>query len=152
MRSAILRFKFGGRKNYAAGFGKLLSRCIEERLSGKFDLISWVPVSNRRLRERGYDQAKLLAQAAAKELGFPFESTLRKIKHNPAQSGIHGAASRRANVKSVYAPAQPFAAKGLRVLLVDDIITTGATISEAARTLVAAGAEAVCAAALARVK
>lgn len=73
---------------------------------------------------------------------------LVKTEHNPAQSGIHDAAARRANVLGVYQPAEPEKIRGKRILLVDDICTTGATLTECVRVLRDAGAEdVVCAAA-----
>jgi predicted amidophosphoribosyltransferase len=68
---------------------------------------------------------------------------LNKTVNNPAQSGLNDAAARRANVQGVYQPADPAATKCKRILLIDDICTTGATLSECARVLREAGAEEV---------
>ena len=67
---SIRRYKFHGRKWYASAYGPLVAQCVEEHLSGRFDLISWVPLSEKRRRERGYDQAFLLARAVGHELGM----------------------------------------------------------------------------------
>ena len=145
-RKGLLRFKFQGGSAAADPLGALIVQCAAEHLSGEFDTLSWVPVSRRRLRERGYDQAQLLAQAAGRVWGVRPERLLEKVRDNPAQSGLEGAEARQENVRNVY-QALP-AAAGKRILLIDDICTTGATLSECARVLTQAGAvSVVCAAA-----
>ncbi|MCI6053791.1 ComF family protein [Dysosmobacter sp.] len=142
-REGLLRFKFQGAAAAAEPLGELIAQCAAERFSGAFDVVTWVPVSRRRLRKRGYDQARLLAESACRVWGVRPERLLRKTLDNPAQSGLHEAAARRANVLGVYEAADPDKLRGRRVLLVDDICTTGATLAECARTLRAAGAESV---------
>lgn len=143
VREGILRFKFQGASAAAEPLGELIAQCAAERFSGEFDVVTWVPVSRRRLRKRGYDQARLLAEGACRVWGVKPEQLLRKIQDNPAQSGLSEAAARRANVLGVYEPVEPDKIQGRRVLLVDDVCTTGATLAECARTLRAAGAESV---------
>lgn len=87
-------------------------------------MVTWVPVSRRRLRKRGYDQAQLLAESACRVWGVKPERLLRKVQDNPAQSGLTEAAARRANVLGVYEAVGPEQIQGRRVLLVDDICTT----------------------------
>ncbi len=146
-REGLLRFKFQGASAAAEPLGELIAQCAAERFSGEFDVVTWVPVSRRRLRKRGYDQARLLAEGACRVWGVKPERLLRKTLDNPAQSGLQEAAARRANVLGVY-EAEAEKLRGRRVLLVDDICTTGATLAECARTLRDAGAErVVCAAA-----
>lgn len=147
-REGILRYKFQGASGLAETLGGLIAQCAAERLSGEFDTVTWVPVSRRRLRERGYDQAELLARAACRRWDTEPVRLLAKTEDNPAQSGIHDAAARRANVLGVYEAAEPDKIRGRRILLVDDICTTGATLTECIRVLKDAGAEdVVCAAA-----
>lgn len=147
-REGILRYKFQGASALAEPLGGLIVQCAAERFSGGFDTVTWVPVSRKRLRERGYDQAELLARAACRLWDTEPVRLLVKTEHNPAQSGIHDAAARRANVLGVYQPAEPEKIRGKRILLVDDICTTGATLTECVRVLRDAGAEdVVCAAA-----
>ena len=148
-REGLLRFKFQGASAAAEPLGELIAQCAAERFSGEFDVVTWVPVSRRRLRKRGYDQARLLAESACRVWGVRPEPLLRKVQDNPAQSGLTEAAARRANVLGVYEPAEPDTIQGKRVLLVDDICTTGATLSECARTLRSAGAAGVVCAAVA---
>lgn len=140
VREGLLRFKFQGARAAAGPLGELVARCAAERFSGAFDVVTWVPVSRRRLRSRGYDQARLLAESACRLWEVQPEQLLQKITDNPAQSGLTEEAARRANVLGVYEAAEPERIQGCRILLVDDICTTGATLSECARTLRDAGA------------
>ena len=140
VREGLLRFKFQGARAAAGPLGELVARCAAERFSGAFDVVTWVPVSRRRLRSRGYDQARLLAESACRLWEVRPAQLLQKITDNPAQSGLTEEAARRANVLGVYEAAEPERIQGCRILLVDDICTTGATLAECARTLRDAGA------------
>lgn len=143
---AILRMKFRGMASYADQFGRWMAVTVRDRLEGQFDLISWVPCSRRRIWTRGFDQAELLAKALARELGQEAVPTLRKVRHNPKQSRTQGAARRRANVLGAYRAIDPAQLQGKRILMVDDVLTTGATLSECGKTLRLAGSgELVCA-------
>lgn len=150
VREALLRYKFQGSSGYAGTFGRLLADCIRANLRGQYDLISWVPLSRERLRERGYDQAMLLAQAAALELQDVAVSTLDKVRNAEKQSGVGSAEKRRANISGAYRVADAELIQGRRILLIDDIVTTGATLSECARTLLEGGASQVVCATVAR--
>ena len=149
VRRALIRFKFNGAPARGEVYGRLVAEELRRQGRTDFDVVTWAPLSRKRLRRRGYDQARLLAEAAAKELALPCEGLLRKIRHTPPQSGIEAPEARRANVSGVYAAAAPDRTEGKRVLLIDDVITTGATVSECARVLLLSGAESVAAAALA---
>lgn len=150
VRDALIRFKFRDRPGYATELGKILADCIRENLSGQYDIITWVPVSEKRLKQRGYDQAMLLAMAAALALDDVAVETLKKRKDTPAQSSLDSADQRRTNVIDAYEIVDPELVAGQRILLIDDIITTGATLEEASRTLKRAGAASVVAAAVAK--
>jgi ComF family protein len=150
VRKSILRFKFRGAVAYADCFGKLLADCIRENLAGKYNMITWVPLSVKRARDRGYDQAMLLALAVALALDDVAVETLVKSTHVQAQSSIEDREQRRANVSGVYELKDRELIDGKRILLIDDIVTTGSTLSECARTLLMGGAEAVVCATLAR--
>lgn len=142
VRESVLRYKFSGMQQYSEAYGKLIAMMLlREKVS--FDVLTWVPISEKRRRKRGYDQGHLLAQAVAKELGVSCVRTLRKITDNQAQSSIGGPAARRANVMGAYRPVSPEHFRSKRVLLIDDVITTGATLSECSRVLLTAGAERV---------
>lgn len=150
VRQAIHRFKFQGRREYACTFGGLMAEAVKGELTGTYDLITWIPVSRKRLRERGYDQGALLAEAMGKALGQMPVAVLEKSRDNTRQSTLTDPKLREKNVKGVYCVPEPERIQGRRILLIDDVVTTGATMEEAARTLLKAGATAVVAAALAR--
>ena len=143
IRSSILRYKFRRARHYAPVYGRLLAMKLQREHPEGFDLLTWVPISPLRKLSRGYDQVELLAKAVGTELGMEPVRVLRKIRHNRPQSRIRGAAERRANVLGVYRIMDAALVRGKRVLLLDDIITTGATAGEAARVLLTAGAKEV---------
>ena len=147
-RDSILRYKFRGVTAYGAAYARFLAKELDE--SGiSCDIITWVPVSRRRLRERGYDQARILAEETAETLGLPCMKLLEKKIHTRAQSSIPNAEERRKNAKGAYVCPSPALVKGRRILLIDDIVTSGATLSECAAMLKKAGAAAVVAGAAA---
>ena len=113
-------------------------------------MVTWVPVSQKRRRKRGYDQAELLARSICRCWGTDPVRLLKKVLDNPAQSGLSDKSARRANVLGVYDAVNQDKLKGRRILLVDDICTTGATLEECARVLRDAGAEEVAAVTVAR--
>ncbi len=151
VRDSVHRYKFGGCAAYGRRYGQMMTECVENNLDcGGIDVISWIPLGRKRLRHRGYDQARLIAEEIAKRTGLPCRQLLKKIKDNGAQSLTKTAAARRENVAGVYALYDKTGVSGLRILLVDDVVTTGSTMSEAARILRRAGAKTVYAASLAR--
>ena len=146
VREAIRRFKFHGGVSAAKPLGEFIAQAAAERFSGGFDTVTWVPVSAKRLRQRGYDQSRLLAENACGLWGVEPEPLLRKVRDNPAQSSLDSAEDRWRNTRGVYAAAGEPAGK--RILLIDDVCSTGSTLVSAAETLLAAGAAGVvCAAA-----
>ena len=149
VRQSLHRYKFGGLSFYADIYVEFLVKCIDENRI-ICDSITWAPLSRRRLRRRGYDQARLLAEAIAARTGLPCERTLVKTRDNPPQSRTEKASERRANVAGVYRAADGAAIKGKHFLLVDDIVTTGSTLSECAGVLRGAGAAEVSAVTVAR--
>ena len=149
VRKSLLRYKFSNKRSYAAAYGRLLAMKLQREYPDGFDILTWIPISPLRKLRRGYDQVELLCRAVASELDMEATPTLKKIRNNKPQSGIKGTAQRRANVLGVYKPLDPEVFRGKRVLLLDDIITTGSTASEAARVLLTAGAEEVTCAAVA---
>ena len=117
-----------------------MARTAALELADRFDLVTWVPVSKKRKRERGYDQAELLAKSMCALWGVSPVRTLEKTQDNPPQSGLKSAEQRRANVLGVYEAINREHFAGKRVLLVDDILTTGSTVQETARVLKTEGA------------
>lgn len=150
VRKALMKYKFGNSPERADYYGKLLASCIAENLSGRYDLISWVPLSDAHKNKRGYDQAMLLALATALELNDVAVETLWKNRDTDTQSRINDINIRRENVKNAYSIVDEDIISGKRILLIDDIITTGATLDECARTLYRGGAKAVVCACFAR--
>ena len=140
-REAILRYKFGGKRGCAVPFARLMAACAGEELAGLYDMVTWVPVSRRRRRRRGFDQAELLARLTAERLEAPLAAALRKKRHTGANSRLETREARAANVLGAFEAVDTPALRGKRVLLVDDIYTTGATLSECSRILLMAGAE-----------
>ena len=137
VRKSLQRYKFHGAAAYYRVYAELMAECLQGQESG-WDRVTWVPLSRSRLRMRGYDQAKLLAEETARLLGLPCERLLIKIRNNPAQSRAGNARERFENVKGVYRCTGVTA--GESILLIDDIVTTGATLASAAGELESAGA------------
>lgn len=148
VRESIHGYKFGGKSARSRAFGAMISQAItDHELTA--DLVSWPSLSARRLRKRGYDQAELLAREVSKALDLPLVCTLEKTDR-PAQSGIDDESARRANLLGAYTAVNVGNFTGKTVLLIDDIVTTGATLTECAKTLRLAGAKGVVCATLAR--
>lgn len=143
VRRSLLRYKFRGVRAYAPAYGRMLAMKLAQEHPDGFDLLTWVPISRFRRLTRGYDQVELLARQVGQELGIKPMLLLRKIRNNRPQSRIRGQAQRRANVLGVYKVIDPQLVAGKRILLLDDIITTGSTAGEASRVLLTAGAKEV---------
>ena len=149
VRDGLLRYKFSGARGRGRAFGREIGQDLLERDLPKPDLLTWVPLSPQRERKRGYDQARILAENAGAALGLAPVRLLRKVRHVSPQSRITAPEERKANISGCYEVTDPEAVKGKRILIIDDIITTGSTVSECARMLLLAGAEEVNAASLA---
>ena len=135
VRNSLLRYKFYGHRSYAAAYGRFLAMKLHVLGWDDFDILTWVPISAKRRRKRGFDQSELLAKAVAAELGVSAVSTLKKIRHTSPQSTKKDAAQRRANILGAYQVIDPESVRDRKILLIDDIITTGSTASECAKTL-----------------
>ena len=148
VRSAIHGYKFDGRSARSVAFGAMTAQAVGDH-GITADLVSWPSLSKKRLRQRGYDQAELLAREVGRRLGL---SVLRTVdnRERPAPSGIQGEAAPRANLLGAYVPVEPGNFEGRIVLLVDDVVTSGATLAECAKTLRLAGAERIFCATLAK--
>lgn len=149
VREGILRYKFSGSRSKARGFALYLARTVAEELGGQFDAVTYVPTHPLRVFSRGFDQSRLLARELCRIWQLQPETLLKKRRHNRANSSLQDAAQRRANVLGAYLPVAQERIRGRRILLIDDIVTTGSTLSECARVLRDAGAAAVCCATLA---
>ena len=143
VRGSILRYKFSNKRSYASAYARALAMKLQNDDFDRFDVLTWVPVSPLRRLSRGYDQVALLAKFLGQELQVTPIRTLRKIRNTPPQSGIPNASRRRANVLGAYRAVHTPLFAGKKVLLLDDILTTGATAAECARVLLTAGASEV---------
>lgn len=152
VRRSILRYKFHGAAFLAPKYGALLAMKLLREGPEDIDILTWVPVSRLRRLKRGYDQCQLLCKAMGEQLALPWEKTLRKIRHTPPQSGLSSVAERKANVLGAYRAVNQVDLRGKRIVLVDDIYTTGSTMNECARVLLTAGAKEVHGAAIAAVR
>lgn len=152
VRQTILRMKMSGKRACTETFGRLLAAQIRQKLDGRYDLITWVPCSALHRLKRGFDQDRLIAESAAEALDMPVERLLRKRKLNRPQSSIKDAAQRRVNVLNAFGVTNREALAGKRILVIDDVITSGATLSECSRVLLTAGASQVVCAAFADAK
>jgi ComF family protein len=143
LRETILALKFAGRTKLATGLGRLAFR--RRILTGEIapgEAVVPVPLHWRRRRERGFNQAELLARAIARAAERPCRRALVKVTPRPPQAGL-SAAARRRNAAGAYRARLSPSLMGKPMLLVDDVFTTGATVEACARALLRAGAGSV---------
>jgi ComF family protein len=143
LRRAIHRFKYAGERGLAAELGALVAACVARDLAHGIVLDVVVPAVLHvdRARLRGYDQAALLAAEVAARVALPLRAPLRRIRRAKPQVQLDRA-ERVANMRHAFV-AEAGALRALRAALVDDVATTGATLSAAAGALRAAGAREV---------
>ncbi len=146
----IVRFKYHGGVDLAAVLAQRLAQAVPADEAAAVDLVLPMPLAPRRLAERGYNQAWELARRVARLHGRPASATaLQRWLEATPQAGLDRAARRR-NLQGGFAVPQPEAVAGRHLALVDDVLTTGATVAEAAQALLGAGAASVQAWVLAR--
>jgi ComF family protein len=152
LRDSFHRYKFRGRWHYSDVYAQWMWECLKKAEPDyhRFNLVTWTPLSLPRTLKRGYDQSRRLAQGVAKGSALALVPTLEKTRNNRPQSGTAGPEERRKNTIGVYRLKPGVSVQGKRILLVDDIITTGATLEEASRILREAGAAELCCLTLAR--
>lgn len=143
VRRAVHRYKFKGGAARAELFGGLMAQCLTDRMDGTADLVTWVPLHPRRKKRRGYDQAELLARRVSELRGIPAVPTLEKVRVTAVQSRQRTQADRRANVEGAYRALPGLNLTGKRVVLVDDVVTSGSTLGACAALLCRGGAESV---------
>jgi len=149
-RACLHALKYDGERRLAAPLGRLMARRWREVALGG-ELLVPVPVNEARRRDRGFDKAELLANAAGAALGLRVVPALRRAARTAAQHAL-GRGARATNVGHAFAVdrrLQP-AVAGKWLVLIDDVVTTGATVGACADALYAAGAKAVSALSLAR--
>jgi ComF family protein len=148
LRKLIHLFKYAKVETLAPPLSQLLLQALP--LEERFDLVIAMPMHWRKQWERGFNQAELLAKPVAKRYGLKLSSTLRRKRYTKAQAGLTEA-QRRENLKDSFLLRNAQQLAGTRILLIDDVFTTGATLRSAAATLKKAGATRVTALTLARV-
>lgn len=141
-RALVLAFKHGDKLQLAPALGRFMRRAGAELIGG-CDVIAPVPLHWTRLFARRYNQAAVLAHALAADGGPPVEADLLQRRRATPSQGRGGRAERRRNVRGAFALKRGHSVVGRRVLLVDDVLTTGATVTECARVLLDSGAAAV---------
>jgi ComF family protein len=143
LKECIHLFKYNRKTYLARPLGKLLIDLIycEQDLS-KAELLVPVPLDKRKYRERGFNQAQLLAATISKKTGIPISRGLYRIGNAPSQTQL-SCQERIKNVEGLFKVAGNNGIMGKSILLVDDVFTTGATANECARTLLRAGAQKV---------
>lgn len=149
-KQAVRQMKFNSHPEYAEKLSYPLADAVRAEFGDKIELITYVPMHKNQIRDRGYNQAKLLAERLSDRLKIPCEALLVKHKMNLPQHSLT-ANERKLNVRGVYKAVSEEKIKDSTVLVVDDIITTGCTLGECCRMLKKAKAkEIICAAVCAR--
>lgn len=139
VREAVLRFKFKGKRGSCRTLAAFILMKMRELEAERPDLITYVPLHFIRLGTRGYNQAALLAEELGKMMNVPVRPTLRKIKHTLPQSKKKGR-ERLYALRDAFALRKNAEVSGKRILLMDDVVTTGTTLHTCARVLRTAGA------------
>jgi len=152
-RGLILKYKHGDQQQFSALFARWISRAASDLVAGA-DAVVPVPLHRMRLLSRRFNQAAEIARPLARTAGLDYLPDALVRTERTATQGGKSARGRRLNVKSAFAVTEAGARriKGRRILLIDDVLTTGATGEACAKTLLAAGARAVDLAVIARVR
>jgi ComF family protein len=141
IREAVQGLKYGNARIMAAALGQRLVRQLSNQ-EWSIDTIVPVPLHTTRLAERGYNQAQLLAEYVAQEMQIPCLPTAISRQRNTQSQVTLNAAERQTNLKDAF-HAAPHTLTGQNVLIIDDVYTTGATLSACAEAALQAGAQAV---------
>ncbi len=140
VRSAIYRYKHGGFISMGRQFGDLMTEHLPNPFSGKSDvLVVSVPLSDKRYKERGFNQAHTVAARYSKNLGLKSADILKRTRHTGTQRGLD-IESRTKNVEGAFGLSKPDLVKGRHLIIVDDVFTTGSTVNACAKVLLDAGA------------
>jgi competence protein ComFC len=144
VRVVMLKFKYGGDLHLRHPLGRWLIKALaDDRIRNRtFDAIVPVPLHPTRRRERGFNQAELLARIVSAEIGVRIQPALERIRYTTTQTAFDRT-ERLENLRDAFRLRKNFSVQDSRVLLVDDVLTTGSTLSECARILRKAGAQSV---------
>ena len=148
LRQLVQLFKYSKIQTLAAPLGRLLALALPRGL--RFDVIVPMPMHWRKRWQRGFNQAELLAREIARRTNLPVRNAVKRVHQKSVQAGLTNA-KRRANVAGAFRPRRGKTLEGKRVLLIDDVMTTGATASACAKALKRAGAARVTLLTVARV-
>jgi competence protein ComFC len=150
VRKSIINFKFYARQNSASAYAFYTADAIKREYSDEhFDFVTCVPLTGAERKKRGFNQSEIFARSLARELTLPYRDTLLKPNDVRPQRDLT-AKERWRNISGAFCAAKQL--NGAHVLLVDDIVTTGATLDDCARALKAAGTKRICCAVIACVK
>ena len=145
IRDALHAFKYYREVRLAKDLSRLMGACVRAHYPRlRPDAVAYVPLYGRRERSRTYNQSRLLAGALSRDLKLPLASVhcVKRVRETETQTGLN-ARQRRTNVREAFRVGDPDWIEGRSLLLVDDVMTTGATVAECAGTLREAGAAAV---------
>ena len=148
---AIHLFKYHGKISTGEALGRMMAQISYDSLAiGNYSLIIPVPLHPKRLRERGFNQSLILARQVSKRFSIPLDFlALKRTVHTEAQVRLSGRA-RRVNVRGAFSVPDRGRVRGERIVLIDDVYTTGSTVRECARVLLHSGAREVAVLTLAR--
>lgn len=150
-KKTIWLLKYRGIKQLAEPLAELMRRRLWQKIPRGDWLIIPVPISKKRLKERGFNQAELIAKNFALKTGAEIKNNaLQKITDTPTQVSIKNREERLNNLKGAFAVKNPETIKGRNIILIDDVFTTGATIAEARKVLRDSGAKKIIAMVAAR--
>lgn len=154
IRHAIHAVKYGHRKRLAYELGKLVAESVSESVSESarqgllkdslrdLHAVTFIPIHAARRRERGYNQAELIARGVADALGLPLLDVMRRTRYTGTQTAL-SEQQRLVNLQNAFIVHRPDLIRNARILLIDDVLTTGATLNTAAEALLMAGARRV---------
>ena len=138
IRAIVRNYKYSGLRALAPILAAEMAAVLEE-WDPPVGMIVHIPSHHTRLRERGFDQAELLATEVASTTGIPFVAALSRTRETPIQARASNQQQRRENVRRAFAVKERASLSGMDVLLIDDVMTTGATLRDGARAIREAG-------------